>query len=94
MVRLGRFTQKELRFLDKKSTENMLTFYEEEMKRIAEGESPSHLLTKPLIDKFVKFGFLVHSTEGKRRGKTLSRKGREFYGLPPRRSLPPRRKRV
>lgn len=87
MSALGRFTKAELMRLDRQSTENMLVFYEEEMRSIADGENPSYLLSKPIINKFVKMGILVHSMDGKKRRRTLSRKAREFYGLPPRKRL-------
>ena len=94
MSALGRFTKAELMRLDSQSTENMLDFYEQEMRRIAEGENPSSLLTRPLINKFVRLGLLEHTMDGKNRSRTLSRKGREWYGLPPRKRLLSNRKSV
>ena len=87
MIAMGRFTQDELRHLEQRSTENMLGFYEKEMMRIADGENPSYLLSKPIINKFVKMGLLVHVMDGKRRRRTLSAGAREWYGLPPRKRL-------
>lgn len=91
---LGRFTKAELKLLDQRSTDNMLAFYENEMKRIAQGDNPSSLLTKPIINKFVKLGLLVHSMDGKKRRRTLSASAREWYGLPPRKRLLSHRKSV
>ena len=94
MSAMGKFTQDELRLLDQRSTENMLDFYETEMKRIVQGENPSSLLTKPIINKFVKLGILVHTMDGKKRRRTLSASAREWYDLPPRRRLLSHRKSV
>ena len=94
MSDMGRFTPDELRRLDNQSTENMLDFYEEEMRRIADGDNPSSLLSKPIINKFVKMGLLVHVMDGKRRRRTLSAGAREWYGLPPRKRLLSNRKSV
>ena len=71
----------------------MLAFYEEEMLRIDGGERPQPLLTRPTLNRFIKLGILERGLKGKRWRVTLSRKGREWYGLPPR-SPPPHRKRV
>jgi len=83
MVRVPRFTQNELSLLDKRSTDNMLVFYEEELRRIARGERPQPLLTNSLISRFLNLGILECDWGGKKWKVTLSRKGRELYGLPP-----------
>jgi len=82
MVRLGRFTKEELRILDDKSTENMLIYYEKEMRLINEGATASELITRPLIHRFVEIGFLELGRECGRCKTMLSRKGRVIYGLP------------
>ena len=77
---MPRFTQEELNLLDKRSTENMLVYYEEELRRIAGGERPASLLGRPLIQRLMKLGILERDW-GKGKKLTLSRKGRERYGL-------------
>jgi len=73
------FTQDELSQLDKRSIENMLIFYEEEMRHVAGGEGPSTFLTKPLIKRFVALGLLERNWGNQNRKVTLSQKGRDWY---------------
>ena len=82
MGKLGRFTTEELRRFDEQSTENMLIFYADEMLLIDGGAIASKLLTRPLVNRFVESGILElgHNNKGWR--IMLSRKGRDFYGLP------------
>ena len=82
MIKLPRFTKDELHLLETQSIENMLDYYEKEMRRIAGGENPSTLLSKPMIKRFITLGILERDY-GKRKCRiTLSQKGRERYGLP------------
>ena len=76
-----RFTQKELKRLDRQSTENMLLFYEEELRRVAKGERLSSFMSKPLIKRFIDLGILERVWDKKRRRIILSQKGREWYNL-------------
>ncbi len=71
-----------MNLLDKRSTENMLVYYEEELRRIAGGERPASLLGRPLIRRLLKLGILERDWGGRKWKVTLSRKGRERYGLP------------
>ena len=71
----------ELREFDKQSTENMLIYYEEELRRVAMGESPKQFLPDPLILRLIAYGILGRDWGRKGRKITLTRKGREFYGL-------------
>ena len=70
----------------------MLAYYEEEMLRIDGGERPQSLIARSMLNRFVDLGILERGLEGKKWRVTLSRKGREWYGLPPRNSLPSHRK--
>jgi len=81
MIRMPRFTKDELHFLEEQSIANMLFFYEEEMRRIAEGERPSSFLTKPLIRRFTDSGILERNWGRKNCKVTLSKKGREWYNI-------------
>ncbi len=76
-----RFTQKELKRLDRQSTENMLCFYEEELRRVAKGERLSSFVSKSLVKRFIDLGILERSWEKKRWRIILSQKGRELYSL-------------
>ncbi len=76
-----RFTQKELKRLDQQSTENMLCFYEEELRRAAKGERLTSFIGKPLIKRFIALGILERVWDKKRRRIILSQKGRELYNL-------------
>ena len=82
MISMPKFTQDEINLLDKRSTDNMLIYYEEELRRIAGGERPASLLGRPLITRFINLGILDRDWGGKRWKVTLSRKGRERYGFP------------
>ncbi len=76
------FTEEEKTILETQSTENMLAFYEPEMRLIAEGEGTSGLINKKMVKRFLESGILEHTKgHGGRRIK-LSRKGRKLYGLP------------
>jgi hypothetical protein len=76
-----RFTSKELKRLDQQSTENMLCFYEEELRRAANGEQLTSFIGKPLIKRFIDLGILERVWDKKRRRIILSQKGREWYNL-------------
>ena len=79
---MSRFTLEELRHFDEQSIENMLLYYADEMLLIDGGAIASKLLTRPLVNRFVKKGILeigYHDISWRIR---LSRKGRDFYGLP------------
>ena len=80
------FTPDEMKKLDEQSNENMLVFYEKEMRLVSEGLSPSSFLTKPLIKRFVELGILERSWKldeqrEEYRRVTLSQKGKEWYNL-------------
>lgn len=82
MIKLPLFTKDEMHLLETQSIENMLDYYEEELRRIAGGENPSSLLSKTMIKRFITLGILERDF-GKRKCRiTLSRKGRKRYGLP------------
>ena len=80
-----RFTEKENTLLDNKSMENMLIFYEPELRLIAEGGKANSLINKKMVKRFLKSGILERNmgdrSDGRRRIK-LSRKARKLYGLP------------
>ena len=76
-----RFTQKELKRLDRQSTENMLRFYEEELRRVAKGERLSSFMSKSLVKRLIALGILERVWDKKRRRIILSQKGRERYNL-------------
>lgn len=80
-ARLSKFTPVQLVLLDRRSTENMLEFYEEEMRRVAEGENPLSFMTRPLIKRFVDLGIFELATVNSKRKIILSQKGRERYNL-------------
>jgi len=80
---MPQFTKDELLLLEEQSLENMLVFYEAEMKRIAEGERASSLLGGPMIRRLLELGLLERGWGGKNWRIMMSRKGRELYGLPP-----------
>ena len=82
MIGMPKFTQDEMNLLDKRSTDNMLVYYEEELRRIAGGERPASLLSRPLINRFLNLGVLDRDWGGRKWKVTLSQKGRERYGLP------------
>ena len=67
MIAMVRFTPEEIQRFEEKSIENMLIYYEDEMRRVAEGESPTIHLTTPLIRRIIDMGILVNTKEGKRR---------------------------
>ena len=77
-----RLTEKEKTLLDNKSTENMILFYEPELRLIAEGENAKGLINKKMVKRFLKSGILEHNRGDGRRRIKLSRKGRKLYGLP------------
>ena len=77
-----RFTEKEKILLDRKSMENMILFYEPEMRLLGEGEDVSGLINKKMVKRFLKSGILEHNKRDGRRRINLSRKGRKLYGLP------------
>ena len=81
MIKLPRFTQDEMNLLETQSIENMLDYYEEEMRRIAGGANPSSFLSKPLVKRFINLGILERDFGGRKCKVILSRKGRELYGL-------------
>lgn len=76
------FTQEELRVLEEQSDENMLFFYEDEMRHTLREGSPSSFLSKSLIDRFIEVGILERRWGRKTWKLMLSRKGRMWYGLP------------
>ncbi len=79
---LMRFTEKEKTWLDRKSMENMLIFYEPEMKLVAEGADVNGLINQKMVKRFLKSGILERYWGDGRRRIKLSRKGRKLYGLP------------
>lgn len=81
MIRLSRFTLEELRDFDKQSTENMMVYYEKEMRLINEGKMASKLMTRPLINRFVESGILELGRQARGTRILLSRRAKEFYGL-------------
>ncbi len=81
MIKVPRFTKEEMKKLEKQSIENMLIFYEEEIRSIAEGSSPSKFLTRPLIKRLTAVGILERNWGRKACKTTLSKKGREWYEL-------------
>jgi len=76
-----RFTSKELKRLDRQSTENMLRFYEEELRRVAKGERLSSFMSKSLVKRLIALGILERVWDKKRRRIILSQKRREWYNL-------------
>ena len=77
-----RLTEEEKTRLDRKSMENMLIFYEPEMRLVAEGEDAKGLINKKMVKRFIKSEILEHSMGYGGRRIKLSRKGRKLYGLP------------
>ncbi len=77
-----RFTEKEITLLDNRGMENMLIFYEPELRLIAEGENAKGLINKKMVKRFLKSGILEHNKRDGRRRIKLSRKARKLYGLP------------
>ena len=77
-----RLTEKEKTLLDNKSTENMILFYEPELRLIAKGENAKGLINKKMVKRFLKSGILERNMGDGRRRIKLSRKGRKLYGLP------------
>ena len=82
MIRLPRFTPKELQTFARQSDENMLSYYGEEMRNMSSGEGPSSFLSRSLITRFLDLGILERNWGKKKWKLTLTRKGRERYGLP------------
>ncbi len=77
-----RLTEEEKTRLDRKSMENMLIFYEPEMRLVAEGADVNGLVSKKMVKLFLKSGILERNGRDGRRRIKLSRKGRKLYGLP------------
>jgi len=76
------FTKEEMKKLEKQSIENMLVYYEEEMRLVvSEDLSPSSFLTKPLIRRLTDSGILERKWGRKNCKVTLSKKGREWYNI-------------
>lgn len=69
--------------LERRSTENMLIFYEREMHLIEGGAKASLLLSKSLVRNFMDIGVLDYSSRLGARRVILTKKGRELYGLNP-----------
>ncbi len=82
MIRLPRFTPKELQRFEEQSIENMLIYYGEEMQNMARDDSPSSFLSRSLITRFLDLGILERNWGKKTCKLTLTRKGRDLYGLP------------
>ena len=77
------WTEEEIEDLELRNIDNMLYFYAEELKQIANGAPAHSVIGRPLINRLKLLGiFEVNNSRGQRRRVTLSRKGRMILGLP------------